>query len=238
MYARKRTILARLNGAQKALLSGPNQFLVQLEQDLIKEYSNIRLQEEEYWALKSRINWAAYGDHNTSFFHVFTLVRRHRNRIRSIKNSQGEWVTEEKEVKNIILSGYKDLFETNLLFSTCRSDIENFSCYFLSEGDMSSLYAPVTEKEIKNGLWALKPFKAPGVDGLHARVFQHFWVDVRALVCQEVCSIFEAKVVSEYLNETLISLIPKCQSLESLNNYRHISLCNSIYKVVIKIILD
>ena len=44
-------------------------------------------------------------------------------------------------------------------------------------------------------------------------------------------------VVPSYLNETLISLIPKCQNLESLSNYRPISLYNSNYKVILKIIV-
>ena len=52
LFARKRRLLARINGTQKALSNGLNQFLVQLEQDLIKEYADIRLQEEEYWAFK------------------------------------------------------------------------------------------------------------------------------------------------------------------------------------------
>ena len=65
LLARKRRVLARINGVQKALSNGPSHFLVHLEQDLLKEYSEIRSQEEEYWALKSRLNWAAYGDRNT-----------------------------------------------------------------------------------------------------------------------------------------------------------------------------
>ena len=73
--------MARLYGAQKALSNGPNHFLIQLEKDLMREYASIMQQEEEFWALKSRLNWAALGDRNTSFFHVTTLVRRHKNKI-------------------------------------------------------------------------------------------------------------------------------------------------------------
>lgn len=132
LFARKRRFLAQINGAQKALSNEPSHFHVQLEQVLLKEYSKIRRQEEKYWALKSRLNWAAYGDQNTSIFHVSTLVRRHRNKIKSIKNSIGEWITKEDEVKNFILAGYREIYETNHSFSSRDLEIENHSCCFLS----------------------------------------------------------------------------------------------------------
>lgn len=75
VFAKKRRVLARLNGIQKALANKPNEFLLGLENQLILEYSFILLQEEEFWALKSRINTAAFGDRNSAFFHVSTLVR-------------------------------------------------------------------------------------------------------------------------------------------------------------------
>lgn len=43
--------------------------------------------------------------------------------------------------------------------------------------------------------------------------------------------------ISDYLNQTHIALILKVQGLESLGNYRMISLCNIVYKVVTKIIV-
>ena len=163
-------------------------------------------------------------------------MRRHENKIKSIKNNLGEWIIEEEEVKNFILVGYREIYDTSHSFSVRDSDI-NFSCSFLSDEEKELLKKLVTKEEIKRGLWALKPFKAPGADGLHAGFFQFFWVDVKNLVCNEIVDIFQTRAIPEYLNETLICLIPKCQSLESLCNYRPISLCNSIYKVVSKIIV-
>ena len=49
--------------------------------------------------------------------------------------------------------------------------------------------------------------------------------------------IFHKGCMPKYLNETLISLLPKCQNPESLSNYRPISLCNLVYKVVSKILV-
>ena len=88
------------------------------------------------------------------------------------------------------------------------------------------------EEEVKDGQWSLRPFKAPSPNGLYVGFYQQFWGDVGNSVCKEVLDIFKFGRVPKYLNETIITLIPKCQSPESLNNYRPISLCNSIYKVV------
>lgn len=62
-------------------------------------------------------------------------------------------------------------------------------------------------------------------------------MDVKNSVCKEVSNIFDLRMILDFLNETLISLIPKCPNPKSLNNFRPISLCNSIYKVVTKIIV-
>ena len=56
-------------------------------------------------------------------------------------------------------------------------------------------------------------------------------------ICSEVKKVFYLGVVPKYLNEMLITLVPKCQNPESLSNYRPISLCNSVYKIVFKIIM-
>ena len=95
----------------------------------------------------------------------------------------------------------------------------------------------VTEEEIKAALWSLKAFKAPGPDGLHADFFQRFWLVVGRSISEEVLAVFREKKIPDYMNNTNIVLIPKTQGPESIGSYRPISLCNSVYKIVSKILV-
>ena len=154
-----------------------------------------------------------------------------------LKDTEGNWLIEEVEIKDYIRNSYKKLYMTELNVSSMTSDVSEFSCCFLEEEDRARIDGGVTEEEIRAGLWAFKPFKAPGPDGLHAGFYQCFWLVVKNSICNEVKGIFDKGYVLSYLNETLISLIPKCQNLEALSNYRPISLCNSVYKIVTKILV-
>ena len=83
----------------------------------------------------------------------------------------------------------------------------------------------------------MKPHKALGLDGLHAGFFQRFWLTVGASVTEEVLKAFAGKCVLDYLNKTHIVLIPKIQGPETIANYRPISFCNSVYKIISKVII-
>ena len=95
----------------------------------------------------------------------------------------------------------------------------------------------MSDEEIKAGLWSLKAFKAPGPDGLHVGFFQRFWPIVGKSVMEEVRKIFIDMAVPEELNKTFITLIPKIPGPETLSNYRPISLYNTVYKIVSKILV-
>ena len=95
----------------------------------------------------------------------------------------------------------------------------------------------VSTEEIKNALWSMKPYKAPGPDGLHAGFFQRFWQTVGDLVKDEVLKASSDRKIPDYLNKTHIVLIPKIQGPKTIANYRPISLCNLVYKIITKIIV-
>ncbi|XP_075669750.1 uncharacterized protein LOC142639464 [Castanea sativa] len=64
----------------------------------------------------------------------------------------------------------------------------------------------------------MKPFKAPRTDGLHAGFFQRFWSLVGESVKREVKKIFTCQQVPEYLNQTLIALIPEQDGPKIINS--------------------
>ena len=56
IHHRKRRVLARIYGMQKALSNFPSSFLINLENQLQIELESILDQERDLWMLKSRIN--------------------------------------------------------------------------------------------------------------------------------------------------------------------------------------
>ena len=62
IFTRKKNLLARINGIQRALSVRPSASLVNLENELLKELDRVLNQEEELWAMKSRVNWMIQGN--------------------------------------------------------------------------------------------------------------------------------------------------------------------------------
>lgn len=87
-----------------------NPYLALLELELQKEYNNIRDREAIFWKKKSREKWVHDGDRNTKFFHLTTMVRRRRNKIDGLFNSNGDWCVDHAGMKAIAISHFENLF--------------------------------------------------------------------------------------------------------------------------------
>lgn len=81
IFKQKKKILSRLQGIQNLTKYCNIIFLQNLEHQLIKDFNRILKVEEDFWKLKSQINWLNEGDDNTKNFHTFALIRRHENHI-------------------------------------------------------------------------------------------------------------------------------------------------------------
>ncbi|KAH1097427.1 hypothetical protein J1N35_014348 [Gossypium stocksii] len=84
----------------------------------------------------------------------------------------------------------------------------------------------------------MAPLKAPGSDGYHTLFFQNQWDFIGGDVCHWVKGIFAGRQIDQELNNTLIVLIPKKENPEDFSQFRPISLCSVLYKLIMKVIAN
>jgi hypothetical protein len=95
-----------------------------------------------------------------------------------------------------------------------------------------------TETEVEIALKQMHPLKSPGPDGFSACFYQRSWPIVRAEVCSAVLDFLNNDRFDNALNETYIVLIPKKKNPTCITEYRPISLCNVIYKLIAKVLAN
>lgn len=100
------------------------------------------------------------------------------------------------------------------------------------------LKKPFTKEEILKALLDLNPNKAPGPDGYPALFFQKEWELIQADVLNTVLGVLNNNDPLEEWNKTTITLIPKIKNPLTIKDYRPISLCNVLYKVVARAITN
>jgi hypothetical protein len=203
---------------------------------LAKEMDELLYREEISWLQRSRVAWLREGDRNTKYFHRQASRRHKKNRIRKLKRSDGTTTIDTVEMEAMARDYFRDLF-------TCDDNlsphiITDIIQQRIDDHMNANLCAPFTEKEISDALFQIGPLKAPGPDGFPARFLQRNWGLFRDEVVRAVQVFFSTGLMPVKVNDTAIVMIPKKNDPEELKDYRPIGLCNVVYKVVSKCLVN
>ncbi|KAL5556823.1 hypothetical protein UlMin_039059 [Ulmus minor] len=98
----------------------------------------------------------------------------------------------------------------------------------------SSLLKPFNEDEVKAAVFGMNPTKAPGFDGMPALFFQRYWQFVGQDVTRTCLGLLNSDCNVGMLNKTIISLIPMVERPKTMKDFRPISLCSVLYKIISK----
>lgn len=174
------------------------------------------------------------SDRCTRYFHGLMRANGRRAHIPAISRHDGSHTTSMDEVAQEFVGFYKSLFGTDVDVMEPGAD-----CFApggrVLDSDCQMLAAPVSNAEIKAALWSIGDDKAPGPDGFTAKFFKSTWDITGAEVCAAVKEFFINGKLLRQVNHTIISLIPKVEQASFVEQYRPISCCNVIYKIISKV---
>uniref|UniRef100_A0A2N9IBV7 Reverse transcriptase domain-containing protein n=1 Tax=Fagus sylvatica TaxID=28930 RepID=A0A2N9IBV7_FAGSY len=200
------------------------------------EINKLLLSEELHWRQRSRMTWLAAGDSNTKFFHSQANQRRRTNCLSGLWNSDNVWCTDESQIEDIAVSYFDDIFHTSTPVNL-EDTLTAVNSRVTPEVNQR-LLQPFTADEVRMALFQMHPSKAPGPDGMSSFFFQKYWNIVGADVVAAVLSVLNSGKILRKINLTHISLIPKKKNPERMSEYRPISLCNVVYKIISKVLAN
>ena len=213
---------------------------IRKERQLREEIEDLLDKEELKWAQKARTNWTLYGDRNTKYFQTIVKQRRAKNRILQLKDGDGNFTDNLYEIENILLSHIKSNYEdcSSRSVDNILAELQPLNIPTLTDEQHFSLNKPISDFEIECAVFQLGAHKAPGPNGIPAFFFHAFWDIVKEDVTRAVQAFFHSGSLFKPLNHSYIVLIPKKPFPDEVSHFRPISLCNVIYKVISKVMVN
>ncbi|KAA3468935.1 reverse transcriptase [Gossypium australe] len=211
--------------------------------DVLAEIMEVQLalnleadKEEMYWEQRARVNWLQNGDRNTSFFHKMASQRHSRNKISELFDNNGIRHTDSVAMLKVASDYFGDLFTASE--EGPDEHLFNLVVKKVSNAMNDSLLRPFTEEEVWSVVSSMPPLKAPGEDGFPTIFFQRFWHIVGSEVSKFCLDVLGGREELGAINRTRIVLIPKVDKPKMISQFRPISLCNVIYKIISKMLVN
>nr|GEX72817.1 RNA-directed DNA polymerase, eukaryota, reverse transcriptase zinc-binding domain protein [Tanacetum cinerariifolium] len=147
----------------------------------------------------------------------------------------GVWVDDPHKVKKEFLDHFSARFcKPNKKGASILMDFPNK----ISAAQLRDLECEVSNEEIKRVVWDCGTEKAPGPDGFTFGFFRCFWYLIHGDVVAAVRYFFLHTIILKGCNLSFIALIPKTPNVNLVNDFRPISLIESLYKIIAKFLAN
>jgi reverse transcriptase-like protein/endonuclease/exonuclease/phosphatase family protein len=190
------------------------------------------IRRERVWRQKARTYGFSMKDHNTKFFHAYTIIKRKRNDIAQLE-IDGNIVT---GVKNLKLEIRKYMMQRFSQPYVPEVDFDMDGHSKVTADQVAFLEAMPSREEVKEAVWACGVDKAPGFDGFNFKFIREMWEQIKEEIYRFVIGFFEGTVDIRAINVTWVALIPKTASPTSIEDFRPISMVGALYKIISKLL--
>ncbi|KAL2224389.1 UNVERIFIED_CONTAM: hypothetical protein Sindi_3015200 [Sesamum indicum] len=166
---------------------------------------------------RAKMQWMKGGDQCSRVFFRKITQRRSARRILQINDDHGATHTEPQEYQNLLGGEQrKDVIDLRFLRPWVR--------HLLTD--------------VKQAVFDITEDKAPGPDGYSSGFFKAAWPIVGQEVTSAVLDFFNTGRLLKQINTTLLALIPKVHTPMTVGDFRPISCCNVLYKIIAKLLVQ
>lgn len=184
-----------------------------------------------FWRQRYTVRWVQFGDEPTKFFHAAATERYRLNTITSLQDDQGRELVQHDKKAALLWETYKQRMGTsedpNMLF--------NLNDMISDTVDLSHLADPFTRYEIDRIVKEMPSDKASGPDGFNAKFLKTCWHIIKEDFYQLFDDFYNGQISLLAINSSFITLIPKINNPVHANDFRPISLLNSVLKLLTKL---
>ena len=182
--------------------------------------------------------WSRVGDRCTKEFFKHYNSHRKPAPISHMKDDEGQLISTQQDLEGHILRFYQNLYSQDQQVennNAARAECFQFVKRTVTEEQNIELLKPVSPEEVKEAMQQLPAGKAPGVDAIPAEFYRELWEDISDDIFNFATETITQAFINEELNVSKIALLPKTEDRSRIQNFRPISLLNTLYKVVAKI---
>lgn len=189
--------------------------------------------------LRSRAIWLTEGDNNTKFYHKFANGRKAINTIWELRDQQGHTITNQQNLARLATEHFSGIYKApgNVNILEIMRVAELFPRY-VDQENSEELLKEVTMDELEATLKWFKKDKSPGPDGWTIEFYISFFDILGHDLLRLVEDSRRRGRISSAIKSTFIALIPKTDNPLSYDEFRPISLCNCLYKIIAKILAN
>ena len=212
-----------------------NQILLKQDKLLRSKLSFLKFAENQFFSQKVKCKFLKESDKGSKFFHALMGQNHRRNFIPAIMCRNGSLSNSLTEVGDEFVAYYQQLLGSSK--STIPIDSVVIRCGpCLPSSSHNLLLSPVSAEDIRQAMFSIENEKAPSPDGYSSFFFKKAWPVVGGDFCSAIQDFFHSGRLLKQVNHSIISLIPKSKNVSSPSDFRPISCCNVIYKVLAKIL--
>ncbi len=205
---------------------------------LHEELNRLYEHKSEGARIRAKVQWAQEGEMSSKYFHDLEKTHAVNKMWIGIKDQNGNTLTGIENILHRQVEFYENLYRSENIDEECVRDLlSNVDCK-LDEHDKQMCDAELTLEECTNVVKTLKNGKSPGLDGITNAFYREYWYLIGADFMDVINEIIQREELCPSQYTGLIRLLYKSGDREDVGNWRPITLLNSDYKIIEKVLAN